>query len=264
MNDQTGRRHGGLPARAAVSGRPSARRDGVPGPAAALVTVALVTVALVTGCANAAPAPSPLERPGQISSSPPTIPHASTIPTRSASPSPTCPATGVRLEFDQVDAAMGLRALGVRLINCGRSTYRVDGYPSVHLLDEQETVLKVRVLRGITDISISIPDWDGPPRPVSLRPGEHATAILVWRNTYDDTRKPPVNAPLVKVAPLAGRPAQVLPLEGGIDLGSTGRLGTSPWRKLPDPNATATSTPRETPASPPVTSATPTAPPPLP
>jgi Protein of unknown function (DUF4232) len=240
----------------------------VPGLTAA---VALMAVALLTGCANATPAPGALERPGQLSGSPSLSAPGSSRPGAmgrpgqlSGSPSPSCPATGVRLEFDEVEAAMGLRALGVHLINCGRSKYRVNGYPAVSLLDEKRAVLKVRVLRGITDISGAIPNWEGPPRPVTLKPGEHATALLVWRNTYDDIRNPSVNAPLVKVAPLADRPAQILPLAGGMDLGSTGRLGTSPWRKFPAPDTTATSTPREVPATPTATSAAPTTPPPLP
>jgi hypothetical protein len=36
-------------------------------------------------------------------------------------------------------------------------------------------------------------------------------------------------------APAAGRPAQVLAVQDGIDLGSTGRLGVSPWRPSPAP-----------------------------
>ena len=62
---------------------------------------------------------------------------------------------------------MGLRALGLNLINCGRKPYRVNGYPAVHALDERRLRLDVRVLKGVTEIAGPIPDWTGPPRPVA-------------------------------------------------------------------------------------------------
>jgi Protein of unknown function (DUF4232) len=130
---------------------------------------------------------------------------------------------------------MGLRALGVHLINCGRKPYRMNGYPAVHALDEHRSKLNVRVLNGVTEIAGALPTWSGPPRPVVLKPGQRATAVVVWRNTYDNISRPPVDAPYLDMAPAAGRPAQVLAPEGGIDLGSTGRLGVSPWRLTPAP-----------------------------
>lgn len=134
---------------------------------------------------------------------------------------------------------MGLRALDMNLINCGRKAYRVNGYPAVHALDQQRSTLGVRVLHGVTEIAGAIPDWSGPPRPFVLKPGERATAVVVWRNTYDNISRPPVNAPYLEAAPAAGRPAQVLAVRNGIDLGSTGRLGVSPWRPSPAPTTTS-------------------------
>lgn len=143
-----------------------------------------------------------------------------------------CPATGVRLELDVADAAMGLRAMGMHLINCGRSPYRVTGYPAVRALDEQRTPLPaVRTLQGVVEIAGALPNWTDPPRPVELRPGERATAVIVWRNTYDNTVAGPADAPYLEVAPAAGRPVAVLTPDHPLDLGSTGRLGVSPWRK---------------------------------
>ena len=152
-------------------------------------------------------------------------------------PSPRCPAEGVRLEPGTGDAAMGLRVLGITLVNCGTRTYRLTGYPAVRALDEDRAPLDIRILRGVTEIVGSGLPWDGPPASVALRPGEQAGAAVAWRNTYDDTRKPPVEARYLRIEPLAGRPAQTVEPESRIDLGSTGRLGVSAWKPLPDATA---------------------------
>ncbi|WP_275407291.1 DUF4232 domain-containing protein [Actinoplanes cyaneus] len=161
-----------------------------------------------------------------------------------ASPPPSaaaCPPEGVRVAVGDGDAAAGLRVLGVTLTNCGRGTYRVDGYPVVRSLDEDRAVLDVNVLKGVEEITGSVPDWSGPPKPVTLKPGQRATTVVAWRNTYDDIRNGPVTVKYLEVAPLAGRPAQVIAPDGGLDLGSTGRIGVSPWRL--DPNASASTAP---------------------
>jgi hypothetical protein len=125
---------------------------------------------------------------------------------------------------------MGLRALDISLVNCGRKTYRVTGYPVVRALGKDRKRLKLTVLHGVTEIAGPLPNASGPPRRVVLEPGHRATFVVVWRNTYNDIRHPPVNAVYLSVAPATGRPAQVVMPEGGLDLGSTGRFGVSPWR----------------------------------
>ena len=186
----------------------------------------LTAAALLGGCASTVTAAAPPARPiGTPAVSGPAVsgPAPTTSPAR-------CPRSGVRLELGGLDAAMGLRALGLDLINCGRKPYRVNGYPAVHALDQRRSRLNVRVLQGVIEIAGPIPDGSGPPRPVVLKPGERATAVVVWRNTYDNISRPPVDAPYLEAAPAAGRPAQILAVRDGIDLGSTGRLGVSPWR----------------------------------
>jgi hypothetical protein len=207
----------------------------------------LTVAALLGGCAStrsavnaAAPPGRPIATPAVSGSATPTASGSATpaasAPGTSSPSAVACPPSGVRLDLGGIDAAMGLRALGLNLINCGRKPYRVNGYPAVHALDKERSTLDVRVLHGVTEISGSIPDWSGPPRPFVLEPGERATAVVVWRNTYDNISRPPVDAPYLEVAPAAGRrPAQVLAPQGGIDLGSTGRLGVSPWRPSPAP-----------------------------
>jgi hypothetical protein len=134
---------------------------------------------------------------------------------------------------------MGLRVLGITLVNCGARTYRLNGYPAVRSLDEDRRVLKVRVLHGAREIIGSAMPWDGPPKQVVLKPGQQAGAAVVWRNTYNDIRKPPVTVRFLDVAPLAGRPSQIIEPNGGLDLGSTGRIGVSAWSLPPAGAATA-------------------------
>ncbi|GAB1641285.1 DUF4232 domain-containing protein [Krasilnikovia sp. MM14-A1259] len=196
--------------------------------------VPFALAALLAGCARPAPSAAP-EAPTS---------HAVPAPSQSGRPVPpvhavTCPPEGVRIEAGQGDAAAGLRVLDIMLVNCGSQTYRLNGYPAVHSLDKDRAALKVRVLHGVKEIVGPNLPWDGPPKPVVLKPGQRAGAAVAWRNTYTDIRKPPVTVKLLDIAPLAGRPSQIVEPDGGLDLGSTGRIGISAWTPLPDTDATA-------------------------
>ncbi|GAB2718564.1 DUF4232 domain-containing protein [Streptomyces bullii] len=156
-----------------------------------------------------------------------------TVPTdQSPAPAGPCPSSGVRVYADEeADAAMGLRALSVRLENCGTRPYEVDGYPRLELLGEDhEPVTGVQVRHGGEGVA-SGTGADGAPRPVSLRPGERAHATLVWRNTVRHGE--PVHAPYARVwAKPGAEPVLVTP---ELDLGTTGRLGVGPWKKEEEP-----------------------------
>lgn len=204
------------------------------------LVVAAVAVALIAGCAVPG---SPGYRTG-------TAPQPATPSAPVSAPPAPCPRAGVLLRADATDAAMGLRALGVVLLNCGHEDYRLDGYPVVRALDEKRGTLAVKVLRGTAEIAGPMSRWDGKPRPIILRPGQEAVCAVVWRNTYTDIRQPPVNAPFLRMAPAPGRPGQVVVPDGPLDLGSTGRLGVSPW--FPAEPASRT-TPAAPPATPPAT-----------
>ncbi|MER5215500.1 DUF4232 domain-containing protein [Streptomyces sp. NPDC002838] len=138
-----------------------------------------------------------------------------------------CPSSGVRVTADEGDAAMGLRVVGLWLENCGKSDYRVEGYPQLTLLDEdREPVDGVRILHGSGGISSAVTGFDDPPRSVTLNPGERARSGLVWRNTVEAGTA--VNVPYVRVRVRSGAtPVTVTP---HLDLGTTGKLGVSPWR----------------------------------
>ncbi|MGW0425412.1 DUF4232 domain-containing protein [Streptomyces sp. NPDC003015] len=144
-----------------------------------------------------------------------------------SSASRTCPKSGMRLYADQGDAALGLRVVGLHLVNCGTGRIRLNGYPKLTIQDEDHhTVDGVRILRGTDQIGTGV-GGDGSPQPVTLRPGEAAVAGLAWRNTTQAGE--PVNAPYVRVwATPAADPVMVVP---ELDLGTTGKLGVGPWRK---------------------------------
>ncbi|MEU8542282.1 DUF4232 domain-containing protein [Streptomyces sp. NPDC048717] len=139
----------------------------------------------------------------------------------------TCPASGIRIGADDGDAAMGLRVVGLRLDNCGTRDYTVEGYPLLELLDSRrEPVDGVRILHGSGEITTGLGP-DEPPRRVTLRPGESATGALAWRNTTESGT--PVNVPYVRVRAKTGAdPVTVTPR---LDLGTTGKLGVTPWKK---------------------------------
>lgn len=138
-----------------------------------------------------------------------------------------CPASGVHVYADQGDAAMGLRVVGLHLVNCGTKTYELNGYPELELLDaDHDSVDGVRILQGTDGISMAA-GGGGSPQPVVLRPGEAAQSTLAWRNTTG--AGDPVNAPYVRVRAKAGAdPVMVKP---ELDLGTTGQLGVGPWQK---------------------------------
>ncbi|MFF9219676.1 DUF4232 domain-containing protein [Streptomyces viridosporus] len=139
----------------------------------------------------------------------------------------TCPASGVRISADEGNAAMGLRVVSLHLDNCGTRTYTVAGYPLLELLDDGlEPVDGVEILDGSGEITTGAGP-DEQPRPVTLEPGESATAGLVWRNTTEFGT--PVNVPHVRVRAKEGAdPVTVTP---HLDLGTTGKLGVRPWEK---------------------------------
>ncbi|MFF7449274.1 MULTISPECIES: DUF4232 domain-containing protein [unclassified Streptomyces] len=140
-----------------------------------------------------------------------------------------CPASGTHLYLDQGDAAMGLRVVGLHLVNCGTRPYALDGYPELRLLGADHTPIEgVRVLDGTERISTAV-GGGGAPRPVTLRPGEAARTTLAWRNTTEAGLDGPVNVPYLQVRPKPGAdPVTVVP---ELDLGTTGLLGVGPWEK---------------------------------
>ncbi|QLQ38181.1 DUF4232 domain-containing protein [Micromonospora robiginosa] len=207
---------------------------------AAAGTGLLAALTLLAACTRA-PAPvdppsGPVPRPGQHESTPPG-------PT-------TCPPDGVRIAETGVSAAMGLRAMGLDLVNCGNQPYELRGYPAVRLRDADGDPITVHTVPGAAGITSG---FDAPPTRIVLLPGERAGATLLWRNTVTDSTVAATEGRQLDVAPQAGRPSQPVTLDGPIDLGNTGRLGLSVWKRLP---ASPTTQPA-VPDAPPSTATTP-------
>ncbi|WP_433388112.1 DUF4232 domain-containing protein [Micromonospora sp. KLBMP9576] len=190
-------------------------RDRFPGRATGLAVAGL---ALLGACTPASGLPAA----GPVPTTPPAAPTAGVTPTSD------CPQSGVRISSPGVSAAMGLRALGLELVNCGTRPYPLDGYPVPRLLDGEGNPITVQVVDGAKGITSG---FDAPPEPLTLRPGERAGAAVLWRNLVTDPTVVATDGERLEVAPVAGRPAQVVGLDGPIDLGNTGRLGVSAWQK---------------------------------
>ncbi|MDX3311565.1 DUF4232 domain-containing protein [Streptomyces sp. NPDC054884] len=142
-----------------------------------------------------------------------------------------CPPSGVRVTADDGDAAMGLRVVGLFLENCGTKDRTLEGYPRLSLLDDDlQPVRGVEVMKGSGGIA-TVTGFDDPPRAVTLKPGERARAGMMWRNTTGFGEA--VDVPYVRVRATAGAaPVTVTP---HLDLGTTGKLGVSPWRRAEEP-----------------------------
>ncbi|WP_438388627.1 DUF4232 domain-containing protein [Actinopolyspora saharensis] len=201
---------------------------------------------VLAGCAA-----HPTQQDGQASSTPspssaaptstttsPSTPTSSTTVTDSVTTG--CPDTGVRLTTDLVETAMGLRLMHVELTNCGDRPYALNGYPRVRVLDEDRKPLDVRTAQGSADIA-SVDGFDTPPEAITVRPGEHAETQLMWRNTNTSFDAPAVGKYL-RITPARDRPWQPVEPVGRernppgqdrneitINLGSSGKLGTSAW-----------------------------------
>ncbi|MCW6007069.1 DUF4232 domain-containing protein [Micromonospora sp. CPCC 205371] len=176
---------------------------------------ASATLVLLAGCTDdEAPTPDP------------------TPPAPTATAAPACPPSGVALSAGQVESASGLRAMRVEMVNCGSQPYTANGYPTLQVLDADRKPLDISVLQGTGQIS-TITGFDGPPRQVTLAPGAGAAAVVVWRNTVTDANVGATTGTYLEMAPAAGQPAQVLSPGGGIDLGTTDKIATSPWVATP-------------------------------
>ncbi|MGY0007444.1 DUF4232 domain-containing protein [Micromonospora sp. I033] len=195
----------------------------------------------VTLLAACAPTAAPDRTSGR-----PTAPGRPTPAASTAAPPPACSPEGIRITELGVSAAMGLRAMGLELVNCGDRPYELRGYPAPSLRDVDRAPLRVQVIPGARPITSG---FDQPPTRIVLRPGERATAALLWRNLVTDATVVAGNGAYLDVAPLPGRPAYPVELDGPIDLGNTGRLGVSAWKRADGPSSTQPPAPSGPPSS---------------
>lgn len=178
--------------------------------------------ALLSGCAGTVPEPGPARSPINRA------PSATATPTAP----PVCEQPGLGVRAGPVDAAMGLRAMTLELVNCTDQSYTAHGYPALRVLDTERTPIDITVLQGTSAIS-TIAGYDSAPQPVEVPPGGSAAAVVVWRNTVTDATVPATNGSYLEVTPASDQPPRVVEPAGRIDLGTTGKLAVSPWTQPP-------------------------------
>ncbi|MFF8831845.1 DUF4232 domain-containing protein [Streptomyces sp. NPDC015131] len=190
--------------------------------------VLVALAALAVGCDDET-GDAPLPRPVASAPAPAPAPPQGAPGETPAGDAP-CPASGVRVGTGMTEAAMGLRAMGLTLENCGTKPFEVSGYPVLEVLDERRARLDVAVVRG------SSVDSTTKPSTFTLVPGTKATASVVWRNTVTRTDVVATEGAYVRITPAPGAAAQTAaPQDGGpLDLGNTGRVELTPWRPAPD------------------------------
>ncbi|MGW2560330.1 DUF4232 domain-containing protein [Streptomyces sp. NPDC001514] len=206
-------------------------------PVTRVLALTAVAAVLTTGCGLAAeldreadPARTGArERPRTEEGERPRSPGDTAPPPSAATQD--CPDTGVRVSTEMVTAAMGLRATTVMLTNCGERDQRLNGYPDVRVRDVDHKRMDVTVLKGPGPIT----QLDDPgPHPVTLRPGDSAYSVFVWRYSAVDAATRRGSGVYVDIAPSAGAERQTVQPEGGLDIGETGLLGTTAWEKVAD------------------------------
>jgi hypothetical protein len=183
------------------------------GRAAAVVALA----ALLAGCGDAAPGTA-----AGTASPAATAPEPVRTAPATADSRP-CPPGGVLVTTGPVDGALGLRAVTLRLTNCGRDAYQVTGYPDVGVLDDDGRPVPVAVTQGTRP---GDPVVDPGPRTTVLRRGESAEAALLWRQLVEVRDAENVTGPLT-VDLGGGQERQTLPLS--VDLGTTRLVTVTAW-----------------------------------
>ncbi|MFI2614880.1 DUF4232 domain-containing protein [Streptomyces sp. NPDC018584] len=171
------------------------------------------------------PAPSGTATPRDLSLGPePTV--GPSTPT-----APPCPKSGVTMSPGMVTATMGLRAMSVRAINCGKGVRELNGYPDIRVRGLDRQLFDVTVLKGTEPItSMENPE----PSRIRLKPGQSAYTSLVWRYSAVDASTKRGSGVYVEIGPAKGAPRETIEPDGGLDIGETGMLGTTAWQRSPE------------------------------
>ncbi|OEJ27466.1 hypothetical protein AS594_26260 [Streptomyces agglomeratus] len=163
-------------------------------------------------------------------------PAAKPVPARSATAAPApplpvspsaeprgagCSSDAPEVSMGEVQAALGHRAVGLTLTNCGKDPYQVFGYPSVQALGTDGKVLDVWVKRGSSYMGT-----DKGPTLVILAAGESVRSLLSWTSNPETGRLQQASA--LRIAPAAGEAARRFPLEGS-DVRTVDELTLTAW-----------------------------------
>ncbi|MFI6859121.1 DUF4232 domain-containing protein [Streptomyces sp. NPDC050421] len=203
------------------------------GPVSAAALVLAGTLGL-SGCSGflvpageGEPGPGPSRTSaGGVRATTPSPLDIATAPATRPSPAPTatggCPASGLVVDMGPVEAALGHRAVGLTLTNCGSEPHRVDGYPSVQAVDENGDALPVKVNPGSSYFGN-----DKGPEEVMLAPGKTMRSLLVWVST--PTGGDLIEGDALEIAPAPGLEARTFPLEGS-DVRLLDEFNMTGWR----------------------------------
>ena len=162
-------------------------------------------------------------QPGDLSTAPPATGDVpSPAPPPSAASRADCPSSGLVVDMGEVQAALGHRAVGLTLTNCGSKPYRVDGYPSVRVLDDEGEPLPVKVNPGSSYMGT-----DPGPKEIMLKPGKTLHSLLAWVSTA--TGGDLIEGDALEIAPAPGLEARTFPLEGS-DVRLLDELNMTAWR----------------------------------
>ncbi|MEV4973002.1 DUF4232 domain-containing protein [Streptomyces scopuliridis] len=202
---------------------------------AALAAGSLVLVAGASGCSDIrneldAARGEGEGRPAAVASEPSARLSAEPLPGRPASPEPwaatgpgRCLASGVAFSHGEVNAALGIRAVSIRLRNCGTKPYRVNGYPEIGVLDEDRDRVGLKLIHG--NESTGAADDQGP-RELTLAPGESVVSVLQWNNRITESGAHATGSHVV-IAAAPDEERDTLPLS--LDIGSDGELRVTAW-----------------------------------
>ena len=171
---------------------------------------------LVTGCGTESAV-------GGIPERTPT-PSEHSVPTPRPTPTPpprTCPSTGASISVGQVDAALGHRAVVIKLTNCHSGVLTVNGYPDVTVLDAKRRPMKVTVTHGLSYMAV-----DPGPTQLRLRKGESALAAVSWSNTVEAGEDKAAGTYLSIARSTRGKPV-VWPVD--TDIGTTAKITLTAW-----------------------------------
>ncbi|MCC3763119.1 DUF4232 domain-containing protein [Glycomyces sp. TRM65418] len=153
-----------------------------------------------------------------------TEPAAPTEPATEAPTAAPCPEEGFRVAVSGMNAAMGIRATGIDLVNCGTEDIEVNGYPQIEVLVNAAPIA-VEVREGSDTLQ------DPGPTPITVAPGESVSAGMLWRNKVESSDPADtVEATELNVGYAEGSPLQTVVPEHSIDLGTTRELEVTAWR----------------------------------
>lgn len=135
-----------------------------------------------------------------------------------------CPEEGFRITVSGMNAAMGIRATGIDLVNCGTEDIEVNGYPQIEVLVNAAPIA-VEVREGSDTLR------DPGPTPITVAPGESVSAGMLWRNLVESSDPADtVDATQINVGYAEDSPLQKVTPEHSIDLGTTRELEVTAWR----------------------------------